>query len=47
MMTITVVTVDIYRFIKLADMSEFLGQRTTDDSGTQVGASCNLWFSVL
>lgn len=47
MMTIAVVTVDIYQFIELLDMSEFLGQRKTGDSRTQVGAGHNLWFSVV
>ena len=45
MMTITVVTVDIYQLITLVAMSEFLGQRTTNDSSTQVGARRR--FSVL
>lgn len=47
MMTTTVVKVEIYRFIKLVDMSEILEHRTTDDSRTQVGASHDLLFSVL
>lgn len=47
MMTTSVVKVEIYRFIKPEDMLEILGQRTNDDSRTQVGASHNLLFSVL
>lgn len=47
MTTITVVTVIMYPFIKLIDISEFLEQRTNNDSRTQAGARHNLGFSVL